>query len=118
MRFGSLRLVLILGASILLAACGSGSSSGKTTGQAGGVTATATPAGPPTKLTVSIGSYDTSYLVYEIAKDGGIFQKNGLDVDLQIIPGAQSVPALMAGQVQFSSAGPGETIGADVGGGD
>ncbi|HTE86057.1 MAG TPA: ABC transporter substrate-binding protein [Dehalococcoidia bacterium] len=121
MRSVSRRLFLIGGATLL---AGCGASGGKGGGQAGstsspaGNNAAATPSGPPTKITAAYGAAEPAYLQFWIAKEAGIFLRHGLDVDLQVIPGAQVVPALISGQLQIGAAGPGETIGADIGGAD
>jgi NitT/TauT family transport system substrate-binding protein len=74
--------------------------------------------GPPAKITLSVGAVDPSYLVPYVAKSAGIFQKNGLDANLQVIPGPQAVAALLSGQLNFAHAGGGEVLAANVGGAD
>jgi NitT/TauT family transport system substrate-binding protein len=117
MRSVSRRLFLIGGAT-LLAGCGANGSKGGGKASSPTANAAATAAGPPAKITAAYGAPEPAYLQFWIAKEAGIFQKHGLDVDLQVIPGAQVVPALISGQLQIGAAGPGETIGADLGGAD
>jgi NitT/TauT family transport system substrate-binding protein len=52
------------------------------------------------------------------AKEGGTFQKNGLDVDARLIESSLSIGALLAGQVQVASVGGSEGLAAAVEGGD
>lgn len=108
-----------LGLTGLAAACGSGankphtgSNATATTGQAGA------PTGPPVKLTVSVGAADPGYTPTYLAKLGGIFQRNSLDVNIQVIPGPQALAALVSGQIQIATAGAGETLSAAVAGAD
>jgi NitT/TauT family transport system substrate-binding protein len=74
--------------------------------------------GPPAKITISVGATDPAYLIPYLAKETGIFQKNGLDVNIQVIPGPMAIAALISGQIQLAHAGGGETLAADVGGGE
>lgn len=60
----------------------------------------------------------TSNLPMWAAKEGGIYQKNGLDVDVRLIESSLAVSALVAGQVQFSGVGGSETLAAAVSGAD
>lgn len=51
-------------------------------------------------------SPDAGYLALWVGQDQGIFQKNGLDVDAEIVSnGTQSMSALLSGQVQFIQTG-------------
>ena len=114
---GTVGLAGTLGLAGLAAACGSGankphSSATASTEQAGA------PPGPPAKLTVSVGAADPAYAPIYFAKLGGIFQRNGLDVNIQVIPGPQALAALVSGQIQIATAGAGETLSAAVGGAD
>ncbi|MFI5269161.1 MAG: ABC transporter substrate-binding protein, partial [Chloroflexota bacterium] len=59
-----------------------------------------------TKLVVAYNSPDTGYLALWVGEDAGIFQKNGLDVQIQLVSnGTQSMAALLSGQVQFIQTG-------------
>ena len=103
------------GAAALASACKSnnpGSGSARPTG----ADQTGVPAGPPAKLTISVGAADPGYMYPFIARAGNIFQKNNLTVDIQIIPGPQALAALISGNIQIATAGAGETLGAAVGG--
>jgi len=113
-------IAVAAGSSALALACGARnnpttSSSNPATATAGGP---APFTGPPTKITLSVGAVDPSYLVPYVARAAGIFQKNGLDTTLQVIPGPQAVAALLAGQIQFAHAGGGEVLAANVAGGE
>lgn len=79
---------------------------------------TAAPSGPITKLTVSYSNLGPSVLPLWVAKDGGIFTKNGLDVTLQFITGSASLPALTSGQVQIAFMGGTEVLNGGLGGAD
>ena len=113
-------LSLAAGSATLGLACGSGgnkstnSASQRVTPAAGA----AAFSGPPAKLTASVGAADPSYMVPFIARDAGIFRRNGLDANIQIIPGPTALAALISGQIQVATAGGGETIGAATGGAD
>jgi len=50
------------------------------------------------------------------AKEGGFFEKNGLDVNLSNIASAQGVPAVLAGQVTFAQVGGSEVMAAAANG--
>jgi len=52
------------------------------------------------------------------AKEGAIFQKHGLDVDVRLIESSLSIGALLSGQVQLAGVGGSETLAAAVEGGD
>jgi len=54
-----------------------------------------------------------------VALDGGFFSRNGLNVDAQLLSGgANTVAALLAGQVQFAQAGGSEALNATANGAD
>jgi len=106
----------------LFAAAGCGAGSSKPA-SAPPSTAAASGAGPaipavPTKLTVSYIGAEPAALPILIAQDAGIFQKHGLDVDLQVIAGAPSIAALISGQIQATSGGSSDILGAAVSGAD
>jgi ABC-type nitrate/sulfonate/bicarbonate transport system substrate-binding protein len=52
------------------------------------------------------------------AKEGGYFDRNGLDVDPRLIESSLSVGALLSGQVQLAQVGGSEALAAAVEGGD
>lgn len=52
-----------------------------------------------------------------VAQDEGIFQKNGLDVPLQMIKDTAVPPALMSGELDFIVGGGNELVNADLNGG-
>ncbi len=105
------RLVaLVSAASIVLAACGGA-----------GAPAPAVPsatAQPVAKLKASYSNVIGDQLPIWIAKEGGYFAKNGLDVDLVNIASAQGIPALLAGEVVVAQLGGSEVLSAAVGGAD
>ncbi len=53
-----------------------------------------------------------------VAQEQGIFQKNGLNVDLRLIPSTTGVPALIAGETNIAQLGGSEALAAAVGGAD
>jgi NitT/TauT family transport system substrate-binding protein len=111
-------LVLVAGA------CGAGNNkpvSGAPTaavGQPGAANAGPPIPAVPTKFTLSYIGPEPAALPIMIAQDAGIFQKHGLEVDLQTIAGAQSIAALVSGQIQASSGGSADILGAAVSGAD
>jgi NitT/TauT family transport system substrate-binding protein len=52
------------------------------------------------------------------AKEAGIFEKNGLNVDVRLIESSLGVPSLLSGQVQIASMGGSEAMAANVQGAD
>jgi NitT/TauT family transport system substrate-binding protein len=53
-----------------------------------------------------------------IAKEAGIFQKNGLDVEVQLIQNPQGTAALLANQVQIGLGGAADLLGPNTNGAD
>ena len=51
-----------------------------------------------TKLIVSYGELVPQSVPVFVAKDAGIYQQNGLDVDLRLIVSSAEIPALIAGE--------------------
>src|ERR1044071_8594505 len=61
----------------------------------------------------------TAHLPIWVAKDAGLFAKNGLNVEpIQIRGGALITMGIMSGPLQFSGAGAESAVGARVGGGE
>jgi NitT/TauT family transport system substrate-binding protein len=91
---------------------------------AGGATS-AKPAGASaaasglTKLTLASSTTAASQLPFWMAVDGGFFQRNGLDVALQVVTGGSNTTAtLLSGQVQVVAGGGAEALSAITNGAD
>src|SRR6266567_5537919 len=74
---------------------------------------------PTKKIGIAYSNLIADSLSLWVARESGIFAKNGLDVDLQYIASVNAFAALLAGQVQASAGGGSEVIsgianGADV----
>ncbi|HYY54921.1 MAG TPA: ABC transporter substrate-binding protein [Candidatus Dormibacteraeota bacterium] len=107
-------VVLALVAIFALSACGGGTATPSGSGAA-------TSPSPATlvKVKSSYGNVTPANLAPFMAKELGLFEKHGLDVDLQLIDGgAQSAAALLAGQVQFANFGGTEAMSGVAGGAD
>ena len=72
----------------------------------------------PGQILAAYSEIVTSNLPMWAAKEGGIYQKNGINVDLRLIESSLSIGALLAGQVQVAGVGGSETLAAAVSGGD
>jgi ABC-type nitrate/sulfonate/bicarbonate transport system substrate-binding protein len=102
MRSILLRAAVIAGLTAILAACASPSAAPKPSSL--------------TKLTVSLSSISYPQLAIVVAKDAGIFAKNGLDVEY--ILGPNGLKAEVAGDVQIAISSAEEVILADQAGGN
>jgi NitT/TauT family transport system substrate-binding protein len=79
----------------------------------------ATPTAVPlTHVIVAYSNVSATILPEWVAQNEGIFQKHGLDVDLQYAASATSVSALVSGQMQVATVGLSEVVGAIAGGAD
>lgn len=87
-------------------------------GEAPAATHTGASAGPTVHLTVSYSNIVPDNLPVWIAKEAGIFQANGLDVDLQLINSTNGIPPLLSGETQFADIGGSEALSAAAAGGD
>jgi ABC-type nitrate/sulfonate/bicarbonate transport system substrate-binding protein len=67
-------------------------------------------AAPTKKIGIAYSNLIADSLSRWVARESGIFAKNGLDVDLQYIASVNAFAALLAGQVQASSGGGSEVI--------
>ncbi len=102
----------------LVVACG-GSTPVAAPSAAASAAATVTATKPPvTKLAVSFSNVISDELPLWIAKEGGYFERNALDVELSNIASAQGVAALLSGQVKFAQMGGSETLSAAAQGAD
>src|SRR5205814_6100940 len=74
--------------------------------------------GPARKIAMAYSNLIADSLSLWVAKDSGIFEKNGLDIDLQYIASSNAFAALLAGQVQASAGGGSEVISGAANGAD
>ncbi|HEX8969721.1 MAG TPA: ABC transporter substrate-binding protein [Chloroflexota bacterium] len=74
--------------------------------------------GPATSLTVSSAPGSPNDQPAWVAQETGIFQRNGLTIDVQYLAAAQGIGALLGNQVQISHTGGAETLGGLAGGVD
>lgn len=79
----------------------------------------ASPAAAANHISIAYSNLIFDSLPLWVAKESGIFERNGLDVDLQYIASSNAFAALLAGQVQATSGGGSEVVsgvanGADV----
>jgi NitT/TauT family transport system substrate-binding protein len=70
------------------------------------------------KIVISFSDRTVSDLAMFLAKEQGLFDRQGVDADLQFIASNTGIPALMSDQTQFALIGGPETLGAVVGGAD
>lgn len=75
-------------------------------------------AAPRAHVTASYSNIAPTILPLWVALDAGIFEKHGLDVDMQYVASATSVPAVISGQMQVAEVGGSEVLGAIAGGAD
>jgi NitT/TauT family transport system substrate-binding protein len=96
--------VLTVVVALLVAGCGGGG-----TGQSSG----------PTNVRVGYSNVSVDFLAPWAAKEAGIFQKNGLDVDLELISGgSRTMAALLSNEMQITQQGGAEALSAAAGGAD
>jgi NitT/TauT family transport system substrate-binding protein len=73
--------------------------------------------GKPNHLTISYPSISGAQAVLWVAKETGVFKKNGLDVDLVYIAGGpRSMAALLSGQLQIIGTGGNSLVAANLSG--
>lgn len=77
-------------------------------------------AAAPDRIRVGLSSYTPINAAIWIAEDKGLFKKNGIDAEVVVLAGASAggVSALIAGDVQFLTAGGGAVINAGLSGAD
>jgi ABC-type nitrate/sulfonate/bicarbonate transport system substrate-binding protein len=76
---------------------------------------------PPVALTrvgVAFSNVSPTILPLWVGKEAGLFEKRGLDLDLQYIASATSVAAVVSGQMHLATVGLSEALGALAGGAD
>lgn len=112
-----MRLLPAAAAVILLAGCGGVPQPAASTSLPAKPEAVATQA--PIKLRVGYSASTIDQVPAWVALDGGYFQKNGLDVDLQYVGGGtDTLASLMSGEAQVSIQGGNEAMSAVAGGAD
>src|ERR687886_751489 len=74
--------------------------------------------GPPKKIGIAYSNLIADSLSLWMARESGIFARNGLDVDLQYIASSNAFAALLAGQVQANAGGGSEVISGAANGAD
>lgn len=111
-------LVLATAALFIVTACG-GSANQSAAPTSSGAAGTATAKPSPVSIKSSYGNVTPANLAPFMAKELGLFEKHGLDVDLQLIDGgAASAAALVSGQTQIGNFGGTETMSGEVAGSD
>lgn len=104
----ALLLLVCVGLALAAAGCGSGSEGGSSGGSAG-----AGGGGDAGKITIGVSVPVAQFFPAFLAQKEGLFEKQGVDVDVKIIPSAQLLSSLTSGQVQFGiSSGPQLELGA------
>jgi NitT/TauT family transport system substrate-binding protein len=71
-----------------------------------------------THISVAYSNISPTILPLWVAKETGVFEKHGLDVDLQYVASATTVAAVISGQMQVATVGLSEVLGAIAGGAD
>lgn len=72
-----------------------------------------------TKINAAFSAITGAHSGLWVAKERGLFEKYGLDVDLKdIASGSTAVQALVAGELQFAQTGGGPVVSASIAGGD
>ena len=111
-------LVPFMTVAVVAAACGGGTTA-PTSSPATAAVASATPKPSPTKIRSSYGNVTPSNLAPFMAKELGIFEKYGLNVDLTLISGGNlSSAALISNNIQVGNFGGTEAMSAFAGGAD
>lgn len=64
----------------------------------------AKPAGPAQKLKINIPAQSATAAQWYIARDKGLFAKNGLDVEISLVSASLGVKAMVAGEFDFTGA--------------
>ena len=112
-------LVLVITTAILATACGGGTASPSGAAATSAAAATTTPKPSPVSIVSSYGNVTPSNLAPFMAKELGLFEKHGLDVDLSLIDGgAPSAAALVSSQTQVGNFGGTEAMSGFVAGSD
>jgi len=113
------RRVLALGITALLVGGACGGSTPAASSPTVAASVAPTPSPTPIKIKSSYGNITPANLAPFMAKELGLFEKRGLDVELNLIDGgAPSAAALVSGQTQIGNFGGTEAMSGFVGGSD
>ncbi len=103
------RLAGVVGLALFLAACAGPSTSAPAN----------SPSTGPARLTVGYSNISVDFMPAWVAKEGRIFEQNGLDVDLKLVSGgSRTMAALLSGELQVSIQGGSEALSAAAVGAD
>ncbi len=111
-------LALTAALALVVSTCGGAAPTAPSPTVAPAPGAAGTPAPVPAKVIVGFSEVYEGALPMWYAASKGIFQKNGLDVDLRFTASSTGVAALLAGEVQVFQGGGSEVLSANVEGGD
>jgi NitT/TauT family transport system substrate-binding protein len=104
---------------LILAACGGTAAPAPSSAPAKPAASASAPASAtPGKISSFYSTVSATFTPMWIAKEAGIFQKNGLDVDVQLIQNPQGTAALLANQVQIGLGGAADVLGPITSGAD
>ncbi len=127
------RVPMLAGLALVLASCGSSAAPAAPSTPASVAAASAKPpasvpastaqeasaqAGQAPKLVVAYAAVIGAVLPEWVADAAGIFQKNGLDVELTYIESSKGMASLIAGQIQVTGLGAPEVVSATAAGAD
>src|SRR5579875_2886424 len=116
---GAAKPSLVAGLVLLLASCVGTSASSPGPGAASKPPVSSAPASGLVKLTAGHSNPIAETMSLYMAKDAGLFEKNGLDVDIRLIPGGSTaMAAVVSGDTPFSHLGGSEALSSAVGGAD
>jgi NitT/TauT family transport system substrate-binding protein len=68
-----------------------------------GASAPAAPAGPPQHVVLAIPAKSLAFLPYFVGKDKGLFEADGIDLEIQIMQSNLAVAALTAGELAYTA---------------
>jgi NitT/TauT family transport system substrate-binding protein len=117
MRVVAITQMLVLTLGVLAAACAP-STQPSLPSAAPTPAPAAAPPGASTRVSIAYSNLIVDNTSYWSAKEFGLYEQNGLDVDLQYIASSNAMAALLAGQVQLAVTGGSEAINANANGSD
>ena len=118
MRLPTIVHIAVVSIAVLIASCAPAAAPASPTNAppaAGPTPATAVPR-ERSRVSIAYSNLIVDNTPYWAAKEFGIYEQNGLDVDLQYIASSNAMAALLAGQVQLAVTGGSEAINANANG--